>query len=39
MSALVLGGVGIGAAALLLFFVPETLRRPAVVAIKPSPGD
>jgi MFS family permease len=39
MSALVLGGVGIGAAALLLFFVPETLRRPAVVAVKPSPGD
>jgi MFS family permease len=37
MSALVLGGVGIGAAALLLFFVPETLRRPAVP--EPSPGD
>jgi MFS family permease len=39
MSALVLGGVGVGAAAILFFFVPETLRRPEVVAVKPSPGD
>jgi MFS family permease len=39
MSALVLGFVGMGAAAMLAFFVPETLRRPAVVEVKPSPGD
>ena len=39
MSAVGLGGVGFGAAALLFFLVPETLRRPAVVAVKPSPGD
>jgi MFS family permease len=38
MSALVLGAVGIGAAALLAFLVPETLR-PAVVQVKASPGD
>jgi MFS family permease len=38
MSALVLGGVGLGAAALLAFLVPETLR-PAVVPVKASPGD
>jgi MFS family permease len=39
MSALVMGFVGLGAAALLLFFVPETLQRATVVAVKPSPGD
>jgi MFS family permease len=40
MSALVMGAVGLGAAAILAFFVPETLRRPAVVEVaKPSPGD
>lgn len=39
MSALVLGFVGMGAAAMLAFFVPETLRRPVVVEVKPSPGD
>ena len=34
MSALVMGGVGLGAAALLAFLVPETLRPPAVVEVK-----
>lgn len=38
MSALVMGAVGLGAAALLGFLVPETLR-PAVVEAKPAPGD
>jgi hypothetical protein len=38
MSALVMGAVGVGAAALLAFAVPETLR-PAVVEVKPSAGD
>ena len=39
MSAFVLGGVGLVAAGMLYFLVPETLRRPATVGIKPSPGD
>jgi MFS family permease len=39
MSALVMAGVGMGAAAILAFLVPETLRRPAVVEVKPAPGD
>lgn len=39
MSALVMGAVGLGAAAILAWWVPETLRRPAVVVVKPSPGD
>jgi MFS family permease len=38
LSALVMGAVGIGAAAILAFLVPETLR-PAVVEVKPSAGD
>lgn len=38
LSALVMGAVGIGAAAILAFLVPETLR-PAVVEVKPSVGD
>jgi MFS family permease len=39
MSALVLGAVGLGAAALLAFLVPETLNRRQVVVVKASPGD
>jgi MFS family permease len=38
MSALVMGGVGVAAAAILAFLVPETLR-PTVVEVKPSAGD
>jgi MFS family permease len=38
MSALVMAGVGLAAAAVLGLLVPETLR-PAVVEVKPSAGD
>ncbi len=39
MSALVLCGVGLGAAAILAWWVPETLRRPTVVVAESSPGE
>ncbi len=39
MSTLVMAAVGVGAAAMLAWFVPETLRAPVVVEAKPLPGD